>query len=34
MYSPEELAAEDGRQDKTAVELLNKTRLIETMDQA
>ncbi|CAF3724726.1 unnamed protein product [Rotaria sp. Silwood1] len=34
MYSPEELAAEDGRQDKTAVELLNKKRLIETMDQA
>ncbi|CAF0958681.1 unnamed protein product [Rotaria sordida] len=34
MYSPEELAAEDGRQDKTAIELLNKKRLIETMDRA
>ncbi|CAF2563737.1 unnamed protein product [Rotaria sp. Silwood2] len=34
MYSPKELAAEDGREDKTAIELLNKKRLIETMDQA
>ncbi|CAF1013612.1 unnamed protein product [Rotaria magnacalcarata] len=34
IYSPEELASEDGRQDKTAIELLNKKRLIETMDHA
>ncbi|CAF1109620.1 unnamed protein product [Rotaria sordida] len=34
MYSPEELAAEDGRKDKTGVELLKKKRLIETMDEA
>ncbi len=34
MYSPEELAAEDGRQDKTGIELLNKKRLISAMDQA
>lgn len=34
MYSPEELAAEDGRQDKTGQELLNKKRLIEAMDHA
>ncbi|CAF1217088.1 unnamed protein product [Rotaria sp. Silwood1] len=34
MYSPEELAAEDGRHDKTGVELLNKKRLIGTMDRA
>jgi len=34
MYSPEELASEDGRQDKTAIELLNKKRLISTMDKA
>ncbi|CAF4688664.1 unnamed protein product [Rotaria sp. Silwood1] len=34
MYSPEELAAEDGREDKTGVELLNKKRLIATMDKA
>ncbi|CAF2803688.1 unnamed protein product [Rotaria sp. Silwood2] len=34
IYSPEELAVEDGRQDKTGVELLNKKRLIETMDRA
>lgn len=34
MYSPEELAQEDGREDKTGTELLNKKRLIEAMDQA
>lgn len=34
MYSPDELAAEDGRQDKTATELLTKKRLIETMDKS
>ncbi|CAF1108549.1 unnamed protein product [Rotaria sordida] len=34
MYSPEELAAEDGRKDKTGVELLHKKRLIETMNKA
>lgn len=34
MYSPEELADEDGRVDKTGTELLNKKRLIEAMDQA
>jgi hypothetical protein len=34
MYSPEELADEDGRQDKTGVELLNKKRLITAMDHA
>ena len=34
MYSPEELAAEDGRQDKTGAELLNKKRLITAMEQA
>jgi len=34
MYSPEELAAEDGRQDKTGIELLNKKRLITAMDQS
>jgi len=34
MYSPEELAAEDGRQDKTGIELLNKKRLIGAMDGA
>lgn len=34
MYSPDELAAEDGRQDKTAEELLTKKRLIETMDKS
>jgi hypothetical protein len=34
MYSPEELANEDGRQDKTGIELLNKKRLISAMDQS
>jgi hypothetical protein len=34
IHSPEELAAEDNRQDKTGIELLNKKRLIETMDRA
>ena len=34
MYSPDELAADDGRRDKTGDELLNKKRLIESMDQA
>lgn len=34
MYSPEELADEDGRVDKTGMELLNKKRLISAMDQA
>jgi hypothetical protein len=34
MYSPEELAAEDGRRDKTGIELLNKKRLITAMDSA
>lgn len=34
MYTPEELAEEDGRQDKTGIELLNKKRLIETMEKA
>ncbi|UJR38499.1 hypothetical protein I4U23_031166 [Adineta vaga] len=34
MYSPDELAADDGRRDKTAVELLNKKRLIEAMEKA
>ncbi|CAF0883911.1 unnamed protein product [Rotaria sordida] len=34
MYSPTELAAEDGRKDKTAIELLNKKRLIATMDRS
>ena len=34
MYSPDELAQEDGRTDKTGMELLNKKRLIETMDRA
>ena len=34
IYSPEELAAEDGREDKTGMELLNKKRLITMMDQA
>ena len=34
MYTPEELAAEDGRRDKTGTELLNKKRLIEIMDRA
>ncbi|CAF4119211.1 unnamed protein product, partial [Rotaria sp. Silwood2] len=34
MYSPEELAAEDGREDKTGMELLNKKRLIEMMDKS
>jgi hypothetical protein len=33
MYLSEELAAEDGRKDKTGVELLNKKRLIIAMDQ-
>ena len=34
LYSLEELASKDGRQDKTAEELLNKIQLIEAMDQA
>jgi hypothetical protein len=34
IHSPEELAAEDGRHDKTGTELLNKKRLIEAMDRA
>ena len=34
LYSPEELASEDGRQDKTGEELLKKKQLIEAMDQA
>ena len=34
MYTPDELADEDGREDKTGQELLNKKRLIEAMDQA
>ena len=34
MYTPDELAAEDGREDKTGQELLNKKRLIEGMEQA
>ena len=34
MYSPEELAADDGRQDKTGMELLRKKELITTMDKA
>lgn len=34
MYTPEELAAEDGREDKTGMELLNKKRLLATMDKA
>jgi hypothetical protein len=34
MYTPDELAAEDGRKDKTALELLDKKRLIEAMEQA
>ena len=34
IHSPEELAAEDDRNDKTGFELLNEKRLIETMDRA
>lgn len=34
LYSPEELAEEDGREDKTGQELLNKKRLIEVMEQS
>ncbi|CAF0736198.1 unnamed protein product [Adineta steineri] len=34
MYSPDELAAEDGRMDKTGMELLKKKKLIESMEHA
>ncbi|CAF0902240.1 unnamed protein product [Adineta steineri] len=34
MYSPDELAADDGRMDKTGMELLKKKKLIESMEHA